>query len=106
VGVVDKEIHPEVDAIFTGNVDGVYVREPLVEMPADYDPRDRGWYKQAMERKGEIVISDPYVSASTGEMVVSVSQTNADGSGVTALDISLTSSRANVCSHSRSNCAI
>ena len=85
-----KEIHPEVDAVFTGNVNGVYVREPLMDMPADYDPRDRAWYKQAMERKGEIVISDPYVSASTGEMVVSVSQTNADGSGVTALDINLT----------------
>ena len=58
-------------------------------MAPDFDPRKRDWYKGAMENKGEAIISDPYISADTGEMVITISHTTKDGSGVVAVDISL-----------------
>ena len=42
-----------------------------------------------MDKKGEVIISDPYISASTNEMVVTLSQVIKDGSGVAAVDINL-----------------
>lgn len=82
--------HPEVDIVYTGNENGVYIMEPAeLGVPEGYDARERDWYKQAMESKGEIVISEPYVAASTGEMVITISKANDDGSGVVGIDISL-----------------
>lgn len=85
-----QETHPEIDIVYTGNEDGVYIMEPSeLGLPDGYDARERDWYKQAMERKGEMVISEPYVAASTGEMVITISKVNADGSGVVGVDINL-----------------
>ncbi len=82
--------HPEVDIVYTGNEDGVYVMEPAeLGVPEGYDARERDWYKQAMERKGEVIISEPYVAASTGEMVITLSKTIDDGTGVVGIDINL-----------------
>ncbi|MEK5036913.1 methyl-accepting chemotaxis protein [Sporosarcina sp. FSL K6-3457] len=85
-----QETHPEIDIVYTGNEAGVYIMEPAeLGLPEGYDARERDWYKQAMERKGEMVISEPYVAASTGEMVITISKVNADGSGVVGIDINL-----------------
>lgn len=83
------QLHPEAQAAFVGTKEGVYIREPWIEMPDGYDPRKRDWYIDAMEKKGEIVISDPYISASTGDMVVTVSKITADGEAVVAVDMQL-----------------
>lgn len=85
-----KSLHSEVEAVYVGTETGVFIQSPNVAMPSDYDPRKRGWYKDAMEKKGEAAISQPYVSASTNKMVVTVSQSLADGSGVVAVDLDLT----------------
>ncbi|WP_245975389.1 methyl-accepting chemotaxis protein [Oceanobacillus chungangensis] len=85
-----QQTHPEVDIVYTGNEDGVYIMEPAeLGVPDGYDARERDWYKQAMERKGESVISEPYVAASTGEMVITISKANDDGTGVVGIDINL-----------------
>ncbi|MGE7023618.1 methyl-accepting chemotaxis protein [Solibacillus cecembensis] len=85
-----QQTHPEIDMVYTGNEDGVYIMEPAeLGLPDGYDARERDWYKQAMERKGEMVISEPYVAASTGEMVITISKVNVDGSGVVGIDINL-----------------
>lgn len=59
---------------------------------AGWDPRTRGWYKQAMSADG-LIFTDPYVDVITGNLVVSPAKTvySADGSkrGVMAADISL-----------------
>jgi len=39
--------------------------------PADFDPRSRGWYKDA-KAKGKIGISAPYQDTATKEMVISI----------------------------------
>lgn len=41
------------------------------EVGADYDCCERGWYKQAKEADG-VVVTDPYVDAFTGKIVVTV----------------------------------
>lgn len=83
------DLHPEVDAIYVGTETGLFFQKPDIEMPKDYDPRKRDWYIKAMEKKGEVVISEPYSSAGTSGMVITVSKTTKDGSGVLATDIYL-----------------
>ena len=84
-----KNLHPEVELAYVGTDEGVFVQEPDVGTPDDYDPRKRPWYIESMGAPDEIVISDPYISASTDEMVVTISQALKDGSGVVAVDINL-----------------
>lgn len=85
-----KALHPEVELVYVGTETGLFIQSPDVKMPSDYDPRQRDWYKDAMNKKGEATISQPYISASTNQIVVTVSQTLADGSGVVAVDLDLT----------------
>nr|WP_071392627.1 methyl-accepting chemotaxis protein [Bacillus tuaregi] len=83
------ELHPEAELIYVGTSAGFFIQEPDAAMDPDYDPRERDWYKKAMEQKGEVVISEPYISATTGEMVVTISRITQDSSGVVAVDINL-----------------
>lgn len=39
--------------------------------PAGYDPRSRGWYKDAV-KKGSTVLTAPYADASSGELIVTL----------------------------------
>ncbi|MDR5903762.1 methyl-accepting chemotaxis protein [Franzmannia qiaohouensis] len=43
------------------------------EPPADYDPRERPWYQQA-KSSGETVVTEPYIDAGTGQLVVTIAQ--------------------------------
>lgn len=79
----------EVQLTYIGTTTGGFFSYPNFNMPADFDPREREWYQKAMENKGEVIITDPYVSAANDEMVVTISQSTADGSGVAAINISL-----------------
>nr|WP_084786585.1 methyl-accepting chemotaxis protein [Bacillus tuaregi] len=81
--------HPEIATIYVATDEGVFIQEPNVEVSADFDARERAWYKEAKEKNGEAVISDPYVSVSTDSMVLAISQTTKDGKGVMAVDIDL-----------------
>ncbi|MDH6598250.1 methyl-accepting chemotaxis protein [Bacillus aerius] len=65
-----------------------FIQYPKVDMPKDYDPTTRDWYKAAMQdEKGEPVVTNPYVSATTNGMVVTIAQRLKDGSGVIGIDI-------------------
>lgn len=62
-----------------------------IEMPADYDPVERGWYKQAAET-GDIIVTDPYCDALTGQMCTTIAApAYIDGelAGVIGLDVTL-----------------
>lgn len=83
-----QKLHPEVETIYVGSETGLFMQEPDAPLPDGFDPRERGWYKAAMSNKGETIISDPYVST-TGNIVVAITQTTKDGSGVMAVDLSL-----------------
>lgn len=83
------ELHPEAQSIFVATPAGLFIEEPKVIFDPDYDPRERDWYKQAMENKGEVIISKPYKFEGSDEMVVTIARTMEDGSGVVAVDLRL-----------------
>lgn len=82
-------LHPEAEAIYLGTDTGFFMMEPKADLPPDFDPTKRGWYQEAMERKGETLISAPYVSAATDEVVITISRTTKDETGVLAVDIKI-----------------
>ncbi|WP_036605056.1 methyl-accepting chemotaxis protein [Paenibacillus assamensis] len=81
--------NPELVSTYVGTKDGAMIQSPKFKMAADYDPRQRDWYKHAMEKKGEVIVSAPYYTASTGAEVVSISRTIDDGSGVVSMNLNL-----------------
>ncbi|GAA4702607.1 methyl-accepting chemotaxis protein [Brevibacillus fulvus] len=84
-------LHPGTDTVFVGTTDGLMIQEPRAEQPDGYDPRQRDWYKKAMEQKGKTVILDPYVSSSNGKLVAGIAKALPDGSGVFSYTITLES---------------
>lgn len=62
-----------------------------IEMPADYDPVERGWYQQAAEA-GTVIVTDPYCDALTGQMCTTIAAPvliNDELAGVIGLDVTL-----------------
>ncbi|MEJ8547533.1 cache domain-containing protein [Brevibacillus borstelensis] len=82
-------LHPELVSIYVGTENGFMIQSPDKKLPDGYDPRTRPWYQQAMSQKGKAVITAPYIAASTGDMVVTITQSLQDGSGVVAVDLDL-----------------
>lgn len=62
------------------------------EVGSDYDCCERGWYRQAKEA-GKVIVTDPYVDAFTGKIVVTVAapMRSEDGElvGVSGADITI-----------------
>lgn len=56
---------------YFGGQDGSMQSVPVGNRAADYDPRVRGWYKSASSA-GQVVVTEPYVSASMGKLVVTI----------------------------------
>ncbi|RHW37517.1 methyl-accepting chemotaxis protein [Lysinibacillus yapensis] len=83
------ELHPEVAGIYVGSENGSLIHIPQVELGSDFDARERTWYKESMSEQGKAVISDPYVSASNNEVVVTISQSLENGAGVVGIDLKL-----------------
>lgn len=54
-----------------------------------YEPTERPWYIGAQERKGDVVVIDPYLDAQTHTILITLAKTLRDDSGVVAIDISL-----------------
>ena len=79
----------EVGLVYAGYNDGaMYRSNGKNETPKDgYDPRARDWYKLAKE-KNNITFTDPYVSASLKQMVISFVAPIKD-IGVTATNVSI-----------------
>ncbi|WP_439861050.1 methyl-accepting chemotaxis protein [Pseudomonas sp. MBLB4136] len=72
---------------YLGGDDGSFTMRPDEEMPADYDPRVRPWYKDAMAAGGT-TLTEPYVDAATGELIITIA-TPAKPAGVVGGDLSL-----------------
>ncbi|MGG1445315.1 methyl-accepting chemotaxis protein [Brevibacillus laterosporus] len=82
-------LHPELVSVYVGTKEGVMIQEPVQTMTEDYDPRNRPWYQDAIAKKGQTIITEPYVSASTGKVVVTIARTLEDNSGVVAMNLNL-----------------
>lgn len=85
--------HPNTAYAYMGTINGGYIQWPDSDLPAEYDPRIRPWYKLAMEHKGEVVTTEPYYWAVDDSVILSTVTTieNQSGSviGVQGLDVSL-----------------
>ncbi|MEK1948649.1 cache domain-containing protein, partial [Ensifer sp. 1H6] len=76
---------------YVGNESGKFITWPDNPMPAGYDPRQRPWYQQAVKADAR-VLTEPYVDASTGDLIISAAvPVKRDGKlyGVTGSDFSL-----------------
>ncbi|CAA2158214.1 Methyl-accepting chemotaxis protein PctA [Methylobacterium brachiatum] len=65
---------------YVGRPDGSYDMVPQDEVPPDYDPRQRPWYKEAVAANGP-VLTEPYTSASRGALVITAAATVRDAGG-------------------------
>ncbi|PAD39802.1 methyl-accepting chemotaxis protein [Terribacillus sp. 7520-G] len=83
------ELHPELESVYVGTADGLMIQSPNNDRDDDYDPRERPWYKEAMENKGNVIITEPYESSSTKNTVVTIAATTTDNSGVVAMNVDL-----------------
>ncbi|MFD2669986.1 methyl-accepting chemotaxis protein [Marinicrinis sediminis] len=78
--------------LYLGTAEGEMILYPVQELPGDYDPRTRPWYEDAIERKGEIIWTAPYINATDGQVIISAAKTIEQGgqvAGVLTLDLSL-----------------
>lgn len=72
---------------YLGSADGRFIMRPDDQMPADYDPRTRPWYKDAVTAGGT-TLTEPYVDAATSELIVTIA-TPSQAVGVVGGDLSL-----------------
>ena len=79
-------------AIYLGTEEGVMHATPTLDLPNDYNPRQRPWYKKA-KQEGDVVWTDIYQDAGTNKSIITVAipVTNTQGEfiGVLGGDISL-----------------
>jgi len=76
---------------YLGRNDGEFIVHPRLELPADFDPRQRPWYKAAIAA-GSTTLTEPYVDTATGELVISAAtpaKRGGDNLGVAGGDLSL-----------------
>jgi methyl-accepting chemotaxis protein len=83
-----KASQTALENIYIGTETGLFMISPNIKMPDGFDPRKRDWYKQAMQQKGQAIVSEPYLST-TGNVVVAIAKVTSDQQGVIALDLSL-----------------
>ncbi|MFN7025213.1 MAG: methyl-accepting chemotaxis protein [Pseudorhizobium sp.] len=92
--VLDNQVlTSEFSSTYFGDVAGQFTMWPQLPMPADYDPRQRPWFKDAVA-SGSLVLTEPYVDASSGDLVVTAAvPVNRKGAlaGVVGSDFSLQS---------------
>ncbi|GIP23838.1 methyl-accepting chemotaxis protein [Paenibacillus sp. J22TS3] len=85
-----KAAESDTENVFIGTSDGLYLDSNAVtKMAADYDPRERGWYKEALASKGSIVVTSPYESKVTGNQVVTIAKVSKDGKGVVGMSVTI-----------------
>ncbi|KNF07029.1 methyl-accepting chemotaxis protein McpC [Gottschalkia purinilytica] len=85
--------HPNVSDAYLGTIDGGYVQYEDGHVGNNYDPRERPWYKKAMENPGKVAMTDSYYWGGSNRASVSVVSTISNDSneiiGVQSIDIGL-----------------
>ncbi|WP_047153853.1 methyl-accepting chemotaxis protein [Aneurinibacillus tyrosinisolvens] len=81
--------HSEISNIYVGSTEGLFINAPAMKMPEGYDPRQRPWYQEAIKQKGNVIVTSPYISKTTGDFVVAIAKAVKDGSGVLGCEVKL-----------------
>lgn len=77
---------------YYGTESGKFLVYPKIELPSDFNHKERDWYKEAIKNKGKVFYTSPYVDVATGQTVVSLVQAVEDNGsivGVVGVDVSL-----------------
>ena len=81
-----------VEAIYIAGTDGTIVTYPWMSIPLNFDPRERPWYKKAVN-SNKVEWSEPYFSALTGNLLVTCASAIKDDKGnvlaVSAIDVNV-----------------
>ncbi|MBU3127102.1 methyl-accepting chemotaxis protein [Clostridium tagluense] len=88
-----KESNKDILCISYGTASGKFDTYPNDKMPKGYDATTRPWYKQALEHKGQVIITPAYKDNGTGNNVVTLARTvekSGQVVGVVAIDLPLT----------------
>ena len=88
-----KESNKDILSMYYGTTTGKFAVYPNVKMPNGYDSTIRPWYKQALEHKGQIIITPAYKDDATGNNVITFARTvekNGQVVGAVGIDCSLT----------------
>lgn len=86
-----KESHKNINFIFLATEQGEYMEYPRFTPDEEYDPRERSWYKEAIQQDG-VYTSEPYMTSITNEMVISFSKSiwnNGQKIGVIGITVNL-----------------
>ncbi|PNK35631.1 chemotaxis protein [Bacillus thuringiensis] len=84
------QLHPEIETIYTASSNNQFIHAPVGKISEGFNPLESSWYKDAVKANGEIIVSSPYKSKSTGNMVIAIAKQNADKSGVIGVDLNIT----------------
>ncbi|MFC4098721.1 methyl-accepting chemotaxis protein [Paenibacillus xanthanilyticus] len=80
--------HPILSSIEFGGESGYYRNVQGTPWALDGEHRTEAWYEEA-KNEAAAIVSDPYVSAITGEFVIGIAKAVADGSGVVRSEVKI-----------------
>jgi len=85
-----KISHKAVNFVFLGTEDGGYMEYPRFQATQAYEPRLRPWYQSTIHKE-DIMISEPYLTKVTNEMVVGFTKQvkNKEGGRIGVLGITV-----------------
>ncbi|MGY4686873.1 methyl-accepting chemotaxis protein [Petrotoga sp. DB-2] len=90
------EEYPEFISVYVGSKNGEMFMRPVEsenELPSDYDPKVRPWYKDALQKPQDVIVTDPYVDVVTGDTLVTLSKAVKNDKneiiGVVGIDLSM-----------------
>jgi methyl-accepting chemotaxis protein len=87
-----KNTDESIENVYYGTEAGKMNVLPEVKLPEGFDPRTRDWYKMALNKKGEAIVTPPYKSADSGVFTVTIARAvEKDGKvvGVVGMDLQL-----------------
>lgn len=64
----------DISNVYFGTESGKFAIYPEADMGKDYNHKARDWYTLAAAKKGQVIITNPFKSASTGKYVVSIAK--------------------------------
>lgn len=81
---------PAITNLYTGLASGEIILYPEADLGADFVVSETDWYQNAIANNGKVIWTQPFVDASTGDVVVAAAKAHYDGEklvGVVAADI-------------------
>ncbi len=70
-----QEMNTSITALMMGTDDDQFFIYPTSRQSKDYRPTEQIWYQKAMENRGRVVYTSPFIDETTGETVIVIATT-------------------------------